>query len=248
MDLCRDAQSRRDLSAHRRLLASEASSSFTVIPIAAKWLLIGRWKAETIPIWSLRYFRFWVVKTLIRSAPMAQFGGPIYNLYLRLLGAKIGKNATVIQAKFMPVCTDLISIGDNTMVRKDSVIIGYKAQSNYILTGPIEIGDNAFVGEGGILDINTVMEDNTQLGHASSLHEGQRVPRGKHFHGSPGGGDDRRLLRRRAEGLHVAAPLDLLAGADRRRLRAGAAPDAPHLLDVPDALHAVRRRPLSSTT
>jgi non-ribosomal peptide synthetase-like protein len=157
---------------------------FTLLPIAAKWLIIGRWKVEAIPVWSLRYFRFWVMKTLIRSAPMAQFGGPIYNLYLRLLGAKIGKNATVF-AKYMPICTDLISIGDNTMVRKDSVINGYKAQSNYILTGPIEIGANSFVGEGGIVDINTVMEDNTQLGHASSLHEGQRVPRGKRFHGCP---------------------------------------------------------------
>src|SRR5262249_15209433 len=29
---------------------------FSALPIAAKWLLIGRWKPESIPIWSLRYF------------------------------------------------------------------------------------------------------------------------------------------------------------------------------------------------
>ena len=62
----------------------------SVTPIAMKWLLIGRWKPETIPIWSLRYFRFWLVKTAIRGAPIARLGGPIYNVYLRLLGAKIG--------------------------------------------------------------------------------------------------------------------------------------------------------------
>ena len=36
-----------------------------------------------------------------------------------------------------------------------------------------------------MVEINTVMEDDTQLGHSSSLHSGQRVARGKHFHGSP---------------------------------------------------------------
>ena len=166
------------------LTRSGSAVLFSAIPIAAKWLLIGKWKQEAIPIWSLRYFRFWAVKTLIRSAPMARFGGPIYNLYLRLLGAKIGAN-TVIQSTLVPVCTDLISIGPNTILRKDSIILGYKAQSNYIHTGPIHIGANAFVGEASVLDINTTMEDDTQLGHASSLHDGQRIPQGKHYHGSP---------------------------------------------------------------
>ncbi len=83
------------------------------------------------------------------------------------------------------MCTDLISIGDNTILGKDSIVLGYAAQSNHIYTGPVQIGSNAFVGEAGVLDINTVMEDDTQLGHASSLHNGQRIPKGKHYHGCP---------------------------------------------------------------
>ena len=154
------------------------------IPIAAKWLLIGKWKQEVIPIWSLRYFRFWVVKTLVRSAPMAALGTPIYNLYLRLLGAKVGRN-TVISSRFVPVCTDLFSVGDNTILQKDSILLGYKAQSNYIYTGSIAIGDNAYVGQASVLDIDTAMGNDTQLGHASSLQSGQRVPDGKRYHGSP---------------------------------------------------------------
>ena len=157
---------------------------FTAIPIAAKRLVIGTWKPEVIPVWSLRYFRFWAIRSLVSSAPMALFGDPFYNLYLRLLGAKIGEN-TVIHSTTVPVCTDLISIGDNTIVGKDSIVLGYAAQSNYIYTGPVQIGSNAFVGEAGVLDINTIMEDNTQLGHASSLHNGQRIPNGKHYHGCP---------------------------------------------------------------
>jgi non-ribosomal peptide synthetase-like protein len=157
---------------------------YSAFAIAAKWLLIGRWKTEAIPVWSLRYLRFWIVKTLVRTAPMAAFGDPFYNLYLRLLGAKIGRNA-VIHAQRVPVCTDLITVGDNATLMNESVFNGYKAQSNLIRTGPISIGANAFVSEAGILDINTVMEDDAQLGTASSLHEGQCVPRGKRYHGCP---------------------------------------------------------------
>ena len=59
-------------------------------------MLIGRFKAQSIPIWSLAYFRFWVVKTMMRTSPvMAFIGTPIYNAYLRLMGAKIGRNVVI---------------------------------------------------------------------------------------------------------------------------------------------------------
>ncbi len=157
----------------------------TAIAIAAKWLLIGKWKAGSFPIWSLRYFRFWMVKTLVQLSPAAAFvGSPIYNMYLRLLGAKIGRNV-VINTRFVPVATDLFAVGDDTILRKNSILLGYRARSNYIQTGPIEIGSHAFVGEASVLDIDTAMGSHTQLGHASSLQSGQSVPDGKRYHGSP---------------------------------------------------------------
>lgn len=157
----------------------------SAIPIAAKWALVGRWKEEAIPVWSLGYFRFWLVKTLIQSAPAVLFiGSPIYNLYLRLLGARIGANA-VLLSRFVPVCTDLISIGEETVLRLDTIAVGYKAQANIIHTGRIDIGSRAFIGEGSVLDIDTVVGDGAQLGHASSLQEGQRIPAGRRYHGSP---------------------------------------------------------------
>lgn len=157
-------------------------SGFAVI---AKWVLVGRWKAEAFPIWGVRYFRFWVVKTLIRTAPVVLFrGSPLYSIYLQLLGTKLGKNA-VIESKSVPVCTDLISIGANTILRKESMILGFRAQSGYIHTGPLTIGCDAFVGVGSTLDIDTRIGDGAQLGHSSSLHRGQSIPDGERWHGSP---------------------------------------------------------------
>ncbi len=157
---------------------------FTV-PILAKWILIGRWKPQQIRIWSLAYVRFWVVKTLVRRNPIVFFtGSPLFNLYLRALGAKVGRGV-VIFSTHVPICTDLLTIGDGTVIRKDSFINGYRAHAGFIHVGPITIGKNVVISEATVVDIETSMGDETQLGHASSLHSGQAVPDGQRWHGTP---------------------------------------------------------------
>ncbi|MEP9349210.1 Pls/PosA family non-ribosomal peptide synthetase [Xanthobacter sp. KR7-225] len=158
---------------------------WSALCVIAKWLLVGRWRVESFPLWGARYFRFWVVMTLVRSAPVVLFkGSPLYSLYLRLLGARLGHNS-VVECRSMPVCTDLISIGDNAILRKESTVLGYRAEAGYIHTGPVVIGNDAFVGEASLLDIHTSMGDRAQLGHSSSLQSGQQIPAGEHWHGSP---------------------------------------------------------------
>ncbi|MEU8782301.1 Pls/PosA family non-ribosomal peptide synthetase [Streptomyces sp. NPDC048637] len=155
------------------------------LPILAKWVLVGRWKPQQFPVWSLPYVRFWVVKTLIRSNPLVLFvGSPLYPLYLRALGAKIGRGVTVF-SRSVPVCTDLLAIGDGTVIRKDSFLSCYRAQDGLIQTGAVVLGKNVVISEATVLDIETALGDGSQLGHASSLHSGQVVPDGERWHGSP---------------------------------------------------------------
>ncbi|MFC4612547.1 Pls/PosA family non-ribosomal peptide synthetase, partial [Streptomyces maoxianensis] len=155
------------------------------LPILLKWVLIGRWKQQQIRVWSMAYFRFWLVKTLVQRNPMALFvGSPLYMLYLRALGAKVGRGA-VIFSRNVPVCTDLLSIGDGAVIRKDSFFNGYRAHNGIIQTGAVSLGKDALVGEMTVLDIWTSLGDGAQLGHSSSLHAGQTVPDGERWHGSP---------------------------------------------------------------
>ena len=155
------------------------------LAIGAKWLLLGRARAETIPLWSLAYFRFWAVRLLVRSAPTNAFAGtPLFNAYLRLLGASIGRNA-VIGSRIVPVAADLFEVGHDAVIAKSAVLPGCGAHGNRLRFGEILIGRNAYVGEAALLDIRTSVGDFGQLGHASSLASGQRVPAGKRYHGSP---------------------------------------------------------------
>nr|WP_202538669.1 Pls/PosA family non-ribosomal peptide synthetase [Streptomyces sp. SID8379] len=156
-----------------------------VVPIVAKWLLVGRWRETEFPVWSLAYVRFWTVKALLHANPMVLFvGNPLYVLYLRLLGARIGKGVTIL-SRDVPVCTDLLTIGAGTVVRKECHFLGYRAHAGRIRTGPVTLGRDVYVGEKTVLDIGTSMGDGTQLGHASALYDGASVPAGEHWHGSP---------------------------------------------------------------
>ena len=147
--------------------------------------------------------------TLIRSAPVSMFkGSPLYSLYLKTLGAKLGHNA-VIESRSVPVCTDLIAIGDNTILRKDSTVLGFRAEAGYIHTGPVRIGRDAFVGEASVLDIDTEMGDGSQLGHSSSLQQRQSIPARRALAWLSGNADHGRLLHRPRLAVHEAAPRHL---------------------------------------
>ncbi len=156
------------------------------LPIIVKWVLVGRWKAGEVAVWSPAYIRFWLVRTLVIANPLVLFAGsPLYSLYLRALGAKVGRDVVVF-SRHAPVCTDLLTIGDGTVIEKDTYLNCYRAVNGVVQTGPVTIGADVFVGDQVVLDIHTSIGDGAQLGHASALHAGQTVPPGEHWHGSPG--------------------------------------------------------------
>jgi non-ribosomal peptide synthetase-like protein len=155
------------------------------LPVVAKWLLVGRFIPRRVRVWSLAYLRFWCVKALIRTSPARLLAGsPLYGLYLRALGAHIGKGV-IILSRTVPVCTDLLSIGEGTLIRKDVHLSCYRAHNGWIETGSVTLGARVIVSEHTVLDIDTAMGDGARLGHASSLQPGQSIPAGESWHGSP---------------------------------------------------------------
>ena len=165
-----------------------------ILPVAAKWIILGRFRPGEIRLWSLAYFRFWLVKTLMRTSPLALLrGSPLTTFYLRAMGAKVGRNVTIMTNR-LPVCTDLLTIGEGTVIRKDAVLNGYRAHGGVIQLGALTLGRDVIVGEGSVLDIGTALGDGSQLGHRSTLYTGQSVPAGERWHGSPGRRTEVRIM------------------------------------------------------
>ena len=60
------------------------------------------------------------MKTLMRTSPLSLMtGSPLTTFYLRAMGAKVGRNVTIMTNR-LPVCTDLLTIGEGTVIRKDA--------------------------------------------------------------------------------------------------------------------------------
>ena len=156
-----------------------------IVLLALKWLLVGRWRPRRVPVWSLGYLRCWAARSVIRANPMRLLAGsPLYNVHLRLLGARIGPGVS-IWSTTVPVCTDLLMVGANAVVRADTSFTGWALRDGHLITGPVSVGAHAHVGEGTVLDVGAEVGAYATVAHASCVAAGQRVEAFQTWHGSP---------------------------------------------------------------
>ncbi|MCX6231999.1 MAG: amino acid adenylation domain-containing protein [Bacteroidetes bacterium] len=158
--------------------------TLTLFAIAFKWMVIGKIKAGKYKLWSLYYFRFWIVDKVIGISPASYFAGtPIITNFYRLLGAKIGVNTYI--NSHTAAAFDLLSIGNNVSICTDTHIKGFTIKDGYLHIGSIEIGNNCFVGTRCCISENTKMERNSSLEDLSLLPDGGCIPKNENWQGSP---------------------------------------------------------------
>ena len=163
-----------------------------VIPIAVKWIVIGRYKAGAHPLWGTFYFRWWLTTTIEAAVPVGYLAGtPLLNIYLRLMGAKIGRNVHLNSDTF--AIYDLLSIGEDSSINVDSNLLGYTVEHGRLKLGRITIGKRCFVGARAAVRENTIMEDDSALEDLSFLPRGAAIPKGETWLGSPAVGQASRL-------------------------------------------------------
>ena len=155
-----------------------------VIPILLKWLIIGRYKPGAYPLWGTYYFRWWFVTTMEAAVPVGYLAGtPWMNWYLRLMGARIGRNVFIETNSF--AIYDLLSIGDDSSVNVDSNFLGYRVEHGQLKLGAIQIGKRCFVGTRCTLREDTVMADDSALEDLSLLSRGACIESGETWQGAP---------------------------------------------------------------
>lgn len=167
--------------------------SMLFLSTALKWLVIGRYKSGRYPLWGFYYFRWWFVSRFQALSWSEMFvGTPLMSLYLRLMGAKIGKNCMIRT----PWCTafDLIHIGDNTSVGSETHMLGYRVEDGFLILGRVELGNDCFVGIHSCLGLDVQMGDGARLDDMSLLPDGTALWPGECRRGSP------------AERAHVEVP------------------------------------------
>ena len=157
---------------------------FTLLTLATKWLVIGKFKEGDYPLWGTYYFRWWLVKTMQRLLP-AQFlnGTPLYPVYLRLLGMKIAPDAQISDFSFD--AEDLISIGADASLSSQTRLNNAWVEDGLLKLRKIHIGDHAYIGSSAMISGNAVIEDWGELQDLSHLQQGKTIKTAEVWQGSP---------------------------------------------------------------
>ena len=152
-----------------------------------KWLIVGRVRAGTYPLYGGFSLRKWYVDELLDLS--VDVLGPLYStLYLtpwyRALGAKLGRFAEVSTASF--ISPDLLTLGDGSFIA-DIVSLGAaRVEDGQITVDHVKIGKQAFVRNSALLPPGTVLGDDSLIGCLSVPPEGRdAVPAGSSWVGSP---------------------------------------------------------------
>lgn len=156
----------------------------SLVAIGFKWFVLGRIKPGKYKLWGTYYFRFWIVDKVINICPITYFTGTsIMNIFLRLVGAKIGKNSYINTSAISAF--DLLKVGENVSICTDSHLRGYNISDGYLHIGTIDIEDNSFVGTRCCLSPDTKMERNSSIEDLTLIPEGCVVPQNENWGGSP---------------------------------------------------------------
>ena len=140
------------------------------------------------PSGAWRYLRFWMVKTLIRDQPAGRCSSAprSTSLYLRALGAKIGRGVTIL-SRNVPVCTDLLTIGARHGHPQGLVVHRLPRRRPAVIQtgrGHPRPGRARRRGDGA-RHRHRRWATGPSSATPPSLHTGQAVPAGERWHGSP---------------------------------------------------------------
>lgn len=157
---------------------------YTLLSIASKWLLLGKTKPGSYPLWGSYYFRWWLVKTLQKLMPIDFLNGtPLYPLYLRLLGCKVSSSAQL--SSFQIGAEDLVSIGHNVSISSNVVLNNAVVEEGWLKLQPLVLEDHAYVGTSSVVDGNCRIGRGGELGDLSLLRSGEAIRSGEIWKGSP---------------------------------------------------------------
>lgn len=154
------------------------------IAIAGKWLIVGRLKAGSYPLWGVTYYRWWLADRLVESAPVYMLSGSsLYVWWLRALGAKIGRDVNIGSITLR--APDLLHVGDNVSVGNACNFENARIEHGQLRLGSIALGNNCCIGSYSILEGGVSVAELGHLEGQSALSEGQVVPAGRIWRGSP---------------------------------------------------------------
>nr|WP_235947321.1 Pls/PosA family non-ribosomal peptide synthetase [Nocardia terrae] len=156
--------------------------------VIAKWLLVGRIRNEEHPLWSSFVWRNEVADTFVEhvAAPWfarAATGTPVLNLWLRGLGAKIGRGVWC-ESYWLPEA-DLVTLGDGATVERGCVVQTHLFHDRIMAMDTVTLGAGATLGPHCVALPASAIGAGATIGPASLVMRGDSVPPSTRWWGNP---------------------------------------------------------------
>ncbi len=141
----------------------------------------------TVPIRSFKVWNWYNYNGLI-LAWQTLFGkfwrsSALYVLFLRAMGAKIGRNVIVNSNTVYD--HDMLEIGDNTVIGGDAAIIGHVGEKGNLVREKIRIGKGCTVGQYTTVFPGATLGDNCHVGAMSLVPKGAKLDANAVYGGVP---------------------------------------------------------------
>jgi len=165
-----------------------AGLNAVLVTIAAKWLLMGRYRPGDHPLWSPFVWRDEIINTcqeqlagpwLLHHA----LGTPLMSAYLRAMGSSVGSDVwceTLNVTEF-----DVVTLGDGAVINRHACLQTHLFHDRLMRIGPTTIGAGATLGPSTAVLPNTTIGAGATVGSRSVVMRGEELPPRTRWHGIP---------------------------------------------------------------
>lgn len=141
----------------------------------------------TFPYYSLKGFQWASYNAIILLVRYSCINWmrvtPFINLFHRLMGMKLGKRVQINTAVIGD--SNLIEIGDDTVIGGDVTLVAHSAERGNLVTGRVKIGSNVTVGLMAMIMPGVVVGDRAVIAANAFLPKGTQVAPGEIWAGVP---------------------------------------------------------------
>lgn len=156
--------------------------------VAAKWLVVGRIRAAERPLWSSFVWRNEVADTFVETVAAPWFaraasGTPVMNLWLRALGADIGRGVWC-ETYWLPEA-DLVRLGAGATVNRGCVVQTHLFHDRIMRMDAVVVEAGATLGPHCVALPAARVGAGATVGPASLVMRGDEVPASTRWQGNP---------------------------------------------------------------
>jgi non-ribosomal peptide synthetase-like protein len=158
------------------------------LTVAAKWVLVGRIRAGEFPLWSSFVWRNELADTFVETVAAPWFaraasGTPVMNVWLRALGASVGRGAWC-ETYWLPEA-DLVTLGRGSTVNRGCVVQTHLFHDRIMRMDEVVLEQGATLGPHGVALPSARLGAGVTVGPASLVVRGDSVPTSTRWQGNP---------------------------------------------------------------